>query len=469
MPFNKTTLKLAASPLVNKLTGAYLNGDHRIEPLYALRPQADSIDSLIKNRESFKINRSALTETLLKQYNELEAINEVIPDQVRVNIDALKQENCFTVTTGHQLQVAGGPLFFSYKILSAIKTASYCNEKNKNIKAIPVLWLASEDHDILEINHFNCLGKKYQWDSNYQGPAGKADTGEISKLIDQLISDLGQRNNTEIIKQLLENVYVNGRSLSMATRILVNRLFGKYGLVIIDPDTIELKSQFKELIKQEIFQQTSLNAINQTINSFPKDFEVQANPREINFFYFSKDGRNRIEKHDDFWKVINTNISFKQKELIDEIDHHPEKFSPNVLLRPLFQEMILPNIAYIGGPAELAYWLELKKLFSCYAIPYPMILHRNSFLMLDHQTVSRMVEFGIQDSNLFDGKEKTINSWIEKIETGNFFQTANLELENVFSAIEKEMALADPTLSNSVKAELQRTKKGINHLEEKWT
>ena len=239
MPFNKTTLKLAASPLVNKLTGAYLNGDDLIAPFYEHRPQADSIDSLIKNREHFTINRKVLTETLLKQYNELKAINEVILDSVRNNITALNQENCFTVTTGHQLQVAGGPLFFSYKILSAIKTASYCNEKNKNIKAIPVLWLASEDHDILEINHFNCLGKKYQWDSNYQGPAGKADTGEISKLIDLLISDLGQRNNAESIKKLLENVYVNGRSLSLATRILVNRLFGKYGLVIIDPDSIE--------------------------------------------------------------------------------------------------------------------------------------------------------------------------------------------------------------------------------------
>jgi uncharacterized protein YllA (UPF0747 family) len=246
------------------------------------------------------------------------------------------------------------------------------------------LWLASEDHDIEEISHFTSYGKKYAWDSGGTGAAGRVQLKGLSDTISQFLMDISGKPHTEEVATFLKGVYNDGRSLSLATRILVNRLFGKYGLVILDPDHPALKKKMSNIFREELEKGSSYSLVKKCISTFPESIDVQAMPREINLFYLTPNGRNRIVRDTEKWKILNTTLEFSAAEILEELDKFPERFSPNVILRPLYQEVVLPNLIYSGGPGELAYWMELLPLFECFSVPYPMIMLRNSFLMISH-------------------------------------------------------------------------------------
>ena len=329
----------------------YLANDEKLRPFISDFPTNDSFHKQITEKKNHTIDRGVLVK-VLKQQN----FNFSLTVASISNINLLQSEETFTVTTGHQLCLFTGPLYFIYKIVSTINLTQQLKEKYPQNNFVPTFWMATEDHDFQEINHINLFGKKRTWVSKGTGAVGRMSLDGFESVLVELRDVLGETENAKKLVSLFENAYLKHKNLADATRFLVNELFGKFGLVIIDGDDKKLKQQFIPIIKKDVLKNGFVSTIKQNSKILAKDYKVQAFVRDINFFKLTQGNR----------ELIKGEIAQK------EIEENPENFSPNVLLRPLYQETILPNIAYIGGGAEVAYWMQLKTAFKQENIPFPI-------------------------------------------------------------------------------------------------
>lgn len=351
----------------------YINQSQKVFPFYRYVPCMDSFEQAIKDISNLKFNRDLVAQIITEQYAKS---NCLLPDP---NSRLLSMENTYTVCTGHQLCLFTGPLYFIYKIISTINLAECLKKKFPTYNFVPLYWMLTEDHDFEEINHVYFSERKIQWNNKKGGVVGKYSTQGIEYVIEELKSLLDKSENAKKIIHLFSEAYINRKNLSDATRYMVNELFGKYGLLILDADDIRIKTAFKEIIRDDILNNTNFKLVNDTITQLKSiGYEAQVIPKEINFFILSKNYRARINK-----TAVNENPELWKKKLETEI----ERFSPNVVTRPLYQQKILPNIAYVGGPAEISYWLEYKSMFEYHNVFYPILVPRN-FVYINHSSES---------------------------------------------------------------------------------
>ncbi len=446
----------------------YLHEEQKLKPFYAYAPNIASFESIIADRKKQTINRAVLLQVLKEQYQSIDASELTLQ-----NIAALADENTFTITTGHQLSLFTGELYFIYKIITCINLVEKAAAANQGNKVVPVFWMASEDHDFEEINHANIAGTKFEWKAESGGAVGEFATSGIDHIIDSIDHYLGNQAGKEKIISLFKLAYAEQKSLAAATRILVNELFKQYGLVIIDANHPLLKKEFSEIIRSDIFEQNSFHQVTATNAILEKQYPIQVNPREINFFYLSAQSRSRIIKTERGFETADQKNQFSAEELQAEIKLHPEKFSPNVLMRPLYQEYILPNLAYVGGPGEMAYWLQLKSTFAHYQIPFPMLAWRNSFALSNQkqlktietilpsaesifkplqELVDAYVKTNSQNILSLDTEQQMINEQIQAIQTKlqNIDQTllassaaTSIKIANLLKGLEKKMQKAE--------------------------
>jgi bacillithiol biosynthesis cysteine-adding enzyme BshC len=382
------------------------------------------------------------------------------------NIERLVKENTFTVTTGHQLNLFTGPLYFIYKIVTTINLAEQLNGKYKDKHFVPVYWMASEDHDIDEINHVFLYGKKIEWKTNQQGAAGRLKCIGIDAVIDEVQNLLGTSENATDIVALLRKCYSEQHSLSQATRMLVNHFFGKYGLLILDADDAGLKEEFRNIMQDDLTSGNAFNLVSKTIFELEgKKYEVQVRPREINLFYLGDKYRWRIVKEDGGFTGLDKegNKHALENEALDK----PESLSPNVVLRPLYQETILPNVAYVGGPAEIAYWLEYKSLFDYYGVNYPVLVLRNSAMIIEEAIAAKVSKLGLKAKDLFETTDELSKKYVLKQDEPFSILEEEEKVKSVFDDLKKRVESIDITLSATVEAEKQKQLNSLKVLEEK--
>jgi bacillithiol biosynthesis cysteine-adding enzyme BshC len=385
MLFIKRLFSIQQTKLFSSLFENYIQEDETVKPFYKYHIGKKDFEAFFTEEHFNYLNRPVLVESLLKQSQLVTNTTSKTIESIRL----LNKDNTFTVTTGHQLCLFTGPLYFIYKIISAINLCKTLTEKFPNKNFVPVYWMASEDHDFEEINHANVFGKKVGWSSEEKGSVGNFKTENLKDVIVELITILGDNENAAYLIKLFEDSYLKNENLADATRFLINELFGDYGLIILDGNDKNLKGLFKEELKTDVFKNTSFEIVSETINQLKEKYSAQVSPRLINVFYTGPNLRERIELKNNRYHVLNTEISFSKEELEDIIDTTPEKLSPNVVLRPLYQQKILPNIAYVGGPGELAYWLEYKKMFEAYNITFPVLMPRNFAMIIDKGTQNK--------------------------------------------------------------------------------
>jgi bacillithiol synthase len=443
----------------------YLEGKPELRPFYNQRPDIEGFKKIIANRK-VTADRKVLAEILDKQNSQLTTHNSQL---VQDNISLLKLENTYTITTGHQLNIFAGPLYFIYKIVTAIKLARQLKEQFPDKNFVPVYWMASEDHDFAEINYTNIGGKKVHWWYEASGATGRINPDTMRQALNQYKGVLGLKHHGGELAEIVEKAYAGFDKLADATRYLVNALFGQYGLVIIDADDHRLKQQFAHIIGQDIIEENSFKNISATNVELGKlDVHVQVNPREINFFYLTDGLRERIVFESDQYKVLNTEIAFSKKELISEIKNYPERFSPNVVMRPLYQEYILPNIAYVGGGAEVVYWLELKSNFEHYKVDFPILILRNSGLVVPKRIASKIERMGLSTADLFKNTDTIKNNWIKKHSEHQLsLGEETMAFKQLFESIKQRSAKVDPTLVKSAGAVEARLEHAIGNLEKK--
>jgi bacillithiol biosynthesis cysteine-adding enzyme BshC len=446
----------------------YINKDQKLAPFISYEPTIEGFGQLLKNKKVVA-NREILVKVLQEQYAGMDLQHDQALSTVAQNILLLSEESTFTITTGHQLNLFTGPLYFIYKIVTAINLAKELAIKFPEKNFVPVYWMATEDHDFEEINHTYIGGKKIEWPFDAKGATGRLSTREMVAAVKEYTAVLGISQNADELCNLIETAYLRHSTLASATRYLVTSLFKNYGLVIVDADHPELKKQFAGIIQQDIIQQNSFRNINASIENLKSaEIDAQVNPREINFFYLLDEMRERLVFENGHYAVLNEGITFSESQLKDEINSHPERFSPNVVMRPLYQEVILPNIAYVGGGAEVVYWLELKQNFDYYNIDFPILILRNSALIGGSKSESAIKKLDLSPEELFLSAEELKKQWVIK----NSVHTLNLETElkefkELFCNLKQRVHQIDPTLAASAEALRARLERAIHNLEKK--
>ena len=411
----KSTLNYSETGILSKIMKDYLSGDEKLKPFYGQKSSIESFGKQIELKSKETTNRKLLVKVLQEQNRSLK-----LSEASQNNIALLELENTFTVTTGHQLCLLTGPLYFLYKIITTINLAEQLTKKHPNQNFVPIYWMASEDHDFEEVSFLNIFGKKVKWESDQSGAVGSFKNTGLGSVSEKLKTILGESENAKELLNLFESSYLKHTNLTDATRYLVNELFGKYGLVIIDGNNSELKKQFLSVAEADIFENKTFEAVQATNNELKKHYKLQINPRKINFFYLSKGVRERIVKIGERYEIKNTDLVFTETELRNQLKNYPERFSPNVVLRPLYQETILPNLAYIGGGGELGYWVQLKSAFESYNLTYPILALRNSALLVSKSESKKISKLGLEVKELFNTKDEIIKTYLESISSISF-------------------------------------------------
>ncbi|WP_445736500.1 bacillithiol biosynthesis cysteine-adding enzyme BshC [Mariniflexile sp.] len=448
----------------------YLDEKPELQPFYNRFPKLDNFKAQIDEKaQSFNLeSRTILVESLKKQYQHIEASELTIQ-----NIDALEHKNTFTITTGHQLNLFTGPLYFLYKIVSTINLSKELKTTYPEYNFVPIYWMATEDHDFEEINYFNFKGKKFHWNKEAHGPVGELSTDGLEAVFNLFSKELGTSNNAEYLRALFENAYLKHPNLTGATQFLANELFKDYGLVIIDAQDAVLKKQFIPFMEDELCNQTSFGSVTKTNEALSGAYGIQVNPREINLFYLNESLRERIvldpdSYRDDLYKVINTDISWTKTEILKEVLEHAERFSPNVIMRPLYQEVILPNLCYIGGGGELAYWFQLKQFFNKVEVPFPILLLRNSVLIQSESQNRKLQKLHISNDDLFLKRNAFINQKVREISNINIdFSEQKEVLKKQFDDLYKLAEQTDKSFLGAVKAQEVKQLKGLDTLEKR--
>ena len=460
----KDCISYQKSGYFSKLIVDYLDEKPEIQSLYNRFPRIENFGAQIAEKaKDFKIeNRLILAEALKNQNKKF-----TISAATQTNIELIKSEKTFTVTTGHQLNLFSGPAYFIYKIASTINLCKQLKQKYSDYNFMPIYWMATEDHDFEEINHFHIKNQKIKWKKDSFGPVGRLATDGLEEVYKTFSEFLGAGETAEYLKELFKKTYLEHTNLADATRFLANELFKSEGLVIIDGDDKNLKSLFAPYVKNELINQNSFAAVSKTITQL-KEYEVQVIPREINLFYIEDSLRERIVFENNIYKVNNTGIEFSEAEILEELKNSPEKFSPNVILRPVYQEVILPNLAYIGGGGEIAYWLELKNNFEIQQVTFPILIVRNSFVIATEKQKSKLDKLGISFEELFLLEHELLNQKTKEFSNIKIdFSEQKETLRKQFSELLKIAEQTDKSFIGAVKAQEAKQIKGLENLEKR--
>jgi bacillithiol biosynthesis cysteine-adding enzyme BshC len=435
----------------------------------------------LKSKNYLHSNRKLLHSVLKAKYSELD--NNYL---VLENINKLLDENCFTITTGHQLSLLSGPIYFVYKIIHVIKQCEELKKIHPNHHFVPVFWMASEDHDFEEIKTISIFGKSLNWETKQTGAVGRMNLAELQKTLDDFKQLFNNTSSNEIFDLINK---MDGKTYGEAFFNFIHAMFSEFGLVIIDGDQKEFKKSFGSIMQLEIETKFSHKAVIQTSEKLSKsNYKIQVNPREINLFYLSEKRRERI-------LPIGSNFGigeklFTKKEILDLIEIKTESFSPNVILRPLYQEFLLPNLCYVGGTNELNYWLQLKQVFESAGILYPLIQARTSALWIDNSSIEKIKKFNLNSMNFFQSIADIKKQVLLHLESDNIdFQLADfqfIQLRNEFltksnhidsslnsrfgaefAKIEKQLIQLKVQLEKSLKNRHEKTMYGIEQLKDK--
>jgi len=447
-------LPLAKTQQFDPIFLDYLAGKPELAPFYHRPPHSDSFSKQIAEKQLSNEQRTTLVEVLRRQYQSLD-----VTAAVSGNIQSLANDKTFTVTTGHQLNIFTGPLYFIYKIVTVINACRQLQEAHPDYTFVPVYWMASEDHDFEEISHFNLFGKTYTWEANQQGAVGRFHPNGLGDVLDTLPEKT----------PIFEEAYRKQSNLADAVRHYVNELFGEKGLVVLDADDAQLKSSFASVMKDDLLNHTAKQKVEDTSAKLEEmGYKTQVFPREINLFYLREESRERIVQEGGAFQALNTDYTFSEEELLQELEEDPERFSPNVILRPLYQEVILPNLAYVGGPSELSYWLQLKPVFDHYQVAFPILMPRNFALVINKTNAKKLHKVDVAVEDLFLDTQSLIKKFVEdNAGTSISLKEEKAALAQVFEKIKEKAHAVDGSLEGFIGSEANQSFKSLSNIEKR--
>jgi bacillithiol biosynthesis cysteine-adding enzyme BshC len=448
-PWQVQTLDLSETNQFPALLLDYIDKKPSLDTFYNVYPTIENAKSLMEQHANFGLEkRSVLVDVLKKQYASIENA----PD-----FNVLLDEKTFTVTTGHQLNIFTGPLYIIYKIVTTINLARALKKAYPDCQFIPVYWMATEDHDFKEIASFHLFGNTHTWGGEHTGAVGRLNPRELQSILKEIPAQ----------PDFFAKAYLQQKTLADAVRAYMHALFGQEGLISLDADDASLKRLFLPIIQQELTAPKSAEVVFETTQKLSEmGYHTPLHAREINLFYLVDHLRERIVKEGALYKVLNTDITFTEEELLALTESNPERFSPNVILRPVYEEVILPNLAYIGGPSEVPYWLQLKDLFDAYQVPFPMLIPRNFALYITEKQIDKLQKIGIDYKELFLDEVALRKIYIQRhTEHPLDLAAEKAEFDTMFESIRKKALEIDVTMETAVKAKHARLSDMLKQLE----
>lgn len=459
------TIPFQQTGYFSSIVSDYISGKPTLQPFFQHAPDISGIQQAIEARKKSPVNRELLQATLLDQYAGLE-----LGEKLSRNIHLLSNENTFTITTAHQPNIFTGPLYFIYKCMHTIRLANYLQEQFPNFHFVPVYYMGAEDADLDEIGQVTVGGIQYIWKTTQTGSVGRMKVDQaLIDIVTQMEGQTGVLPFGAAISHIWRKCFTKGKTISQATLEMVHELMGDRGLVIVIPDQPSLKSCFTAIVSRELFTQFSHALVENTNRELSQHYKVQATGRNINLFYLIENSRERIEQvAAEMWAVPALQLQFTRKQLEEEIHRHPERFSANVILRGLFQEMILPNIVFIGGGGELAYWLELKSIFTATDVPFPVLLLRNSYLLLTKTQETKWLQTGFAMEDLFHQPAALIKKLaMQQAGESLSLQAEMQQLQQLYQQIAIKAAYIDKSLQPHTGALEKAAIEKIEELEKK--
>jgi bacillithiol biosynthesis cysteine-adding enzyme BshC len=441
---------------------AYAAGDARLQPFFQGQyNKADFAQAIADCQARYgAAQRQALVQTLRQQYQGAEPA-------VLAQLDQLEQAHCFTVTTAHQPCLFGGPLYFLTKLVDTVVLARQLKAWFPDAHFVPLFWLGGEDHDFAEVNHLSLFQKTITWTDEQGGSVGAYRTDSLQGPLDELAAVLGQSEAAQAVMQIFRTCYAPGQSFNEATAKLLYHFLAKEGILVLDPNVPLLKAQMRDIFAEELLEQRSQKLVHEQIERLEAlGFKAQARPRSINLFYLSPNKRERIVATAQGFETVDGLRHWTKAEILAELQAEPQHFSPNVVLRPVMQEWVLPNLAYVGGGGELAYWLERRSLFEHYGLRLPILLRRSSYLLLPPTIQQRLNKLGLSwETILHEGYAQACERWLrQQPEQLPDLQDEAQQVKALFQALAQKISKIEPSLEKTVLA--QQTQ--LLHTFEKW-
>lgn len=433
--------------MFSRLIADYLSDGMFIKDFYAHPTSLEGIAASIEARRKFPTDRSSIVAVFKEAYSHCNPS----PKQLE-HIEWMADDNTFTICTAHQPNIFSGYLYFIYKTAHVIALSQKLSKDFPDCTFVPVFYIGSEDNDLDELSAFNLNHKKYRWETTQTGAVGRmlADDG-VASLIKLIETELIHLPFAKEIISIIRKAYAKGNDMAQGTFILLNELFHEHGLLVLQPDNALLKEQMKSVFKDDLLHNAAQQIVGETNARLEKHYKLQVIPRPVNLFYLRDGIRKRIDKRGNLYTVDETVIRFTEAEILAELDEHPERFSPNVILRGIYQETILPNILFVGGGSEVAYWMQLKGLFSHYKVPFPMLVLRNSFMLMDANHEHKMKELDIDDADLFKEETTLANELVQRWAGAELsLKTEEKESRELFNHLRKRAAEIDKTLVQHV-------------------
>ena len=435
--------------MFSKLIKDYLESKDFIKEFYAYTNDLNGVTEAITARQQFNTDRTLIQRVFTDAYAGVEASSAQLE-----HIAALTDNNTFTICTAHQPNIFSGYLYFIYKTAHVIALAQKFTQAFPDKRFVPVFYIGSEDNDLDELSKFKIHGKSFVWNTDQTGAVGrmKADKAVV-KLIDEVESAVKHLPHAEALVAILRKAYALGNDMATGTFILLNELFKEYGLLVLQPDHVALKATMNAVFKDDLLQNSGERLVGETSLKLEAEYKLQVNPRTVNLFYLRDGIRNRIDKQGNIYTVDGTVIRFTEKELLQELNEYPDRFSPNVILRGIYQETILPNILFVGGGSEIAYWMQLKNLFEHYQVPFPMLVLRNSFMIMDENHAHKINDLGIAEVDLFKEETALANELVQRWSGQEIsLRQEQIDSKELFQHLKNRAAEIDKTLVQHIHA-----------------
>ncbi|AFH49510.1 Hypothetical protein IALB_1803 [Ignavibacterium album JCM 16511] len=419
-----------------------------------------------------------ISELIANQYNNFTSTSE----KTRKNIKLLSNSKTLAVVTGQQLGILGGPLYTIYKIITAIKLASNLNERYTDYNFVPVFWMESDDHDFNEVHHITVLNNennlstiKYKEDVSDDEIRSSVGNIVFDESLNDFFIQLEQSlRNTEFKDKIiskLKEIYQTGKTFKQSFRELLFWLFDEYGLVIFDPSQDEVKKVLKPIFLNEInnfrMHTQKLVSVSATLEEV---YHAQVKVKPVNMFYHIENGRYSIEPVDEIFKLRRKRKQFSKEELIQEINEHPERFSPNVLLRPITQDYLFPTAFYVAGPSEISYFAQIHPLYEFFDIETPIIYPRSSATLVEKSVLTFMEKYDLSMRDVFLGvdhlKEKILSSVAEN-NIDLIFEDATKNINLIFDDLKEKLFAVDKTISDSTGRYREKVLSSLSELKSK--
>lgn len=486
------TVEFSKLPNFNNLYLDYISGGE--EELKKLKPFFNAMYR--ENEDFFKVIDEKIHNYNRSRYFDKNVLIDILQRQnvtfggdefTAGNIEMLKKDDTFAIVTGQQVSLYTGPLYTILKTITAVKLSKDLKERFPQFNFVPVFWLEAEDHDINEANHTYLIDRQNELvrvgfeDENRNNEDGiKKNTPSVGTIVfgeminsinEQLRSSLIDTDFKDKIMNIVTKHYREGNDYKTAFAGLMNEIFSGYGVVFIDPGDSEVKRLLMPVFEKELTSSPKLceTLITQSAE-LEKNYDIQVKPKVINIFFLHNNNRLLIEPREGGkFALKNSKRRFENEEMMNILQESPELFSPNVVLRPICQDYLLPTAAYIGGPGEISYFAQFLPAYRHYDITMPVIYPRSSVSIIEGKISKFMNNFNVKLEDIFH-HNFLVSKVVEKlseVKVEDEISKYTDELNKIFYDMRNMTVKVDQTLLNSVDNIKEKTKQSFEHLKGK--